>query len=183
MDPVLVEHIADCCYHFAKPWFDACDVIVSESDRGGGPMTHACALRSSKPYCLANWYSAGTDLSFGQRAYVGYSGEGRIFVNGVSPGQKVVVVDDMLSSGGTAEALFKCIEQAGGEIICSVFASEKQNQKGRERLARNFPHIRIVSLCAFNAAGKVTTAGEPKFPAYEDAAAPGPSPIPTQVAA
>eukprot|EP01004_Peranema_trichophorum_P002655 NODE_1697_length_1844_cov_47.674027_g1439_i0.p1 GENE.NODE_1697_length_1844_cov_47.674027_g1439_i0~~NODE_1697_length_1844_cov_47.674027_g1439_i0.p1 ORF type:complete len:482 (+),score=82.55 NODE_1697_length_1844_cov_47.674027_g1439_i0:71-1516(+) len=152
--PDLVEDMADCCVSMA-PFTDA-DIIVSESDRGGGPLTHACAMRTNQPYCLANWYAPNTELSSGAKANVGYSGEGNIYVSGLSPGMKVIVVDDMLSSGGTAEALFQCIQQAGGILVGAVFASEKVNTKGRTRLAKSFPNVPLISLCYFSSVGTET---------------------------
>ena len=53
----------------------------------------------------------------------------------VKPGQKVVVIDDLIATGGTVEAAIKLIEQLGGEVVKAVFLMELAGLKGREKLA------------------------------------------------
>ena len=52
----------------------------------------------------------------------------------IKPGQKVVVVDDLIATGGTVEASIKMIEALGGEVVKVVFLMELAGLKGRERL-------------------------------------------------
>lgn len=52
----------------------------------------------------------------------------------VSPGERVVLVDDLLATGGTALAACKLIERAGGEVAGVVFLIELAGLRGRERL-------------------------------------------------
>ena len=53
----------------------------------------------------------------------------------IKPGQKVVVIDDLIATGGTIEAAVKLIEELGGEVVKIVFLMELAGLKGRERLA------------------------------------------------
>ncbi|MBO5278992.1 MAG: adenine phosphoribosyltransferase [Lachnospiraceae bacterium] len=53
----------------------------------------------------------------------------------IKPGQKVVIVDDLIATGGTIEAIIKLVEQLGGEVVKIVFLMELAGLKGRERLA------------------------------------------------
>ena len=53
----------------------------------------------------------------------------------IKPGQKVVVIDDLIATGGTVEAAIKLIEQLGGEVVKAVFLMELAGLKGREKLA------------------------------------------------
>ena len=53
----------------------------------------------------------------------------------IKPGQKVVIVDDLMATGGTMEAIIKLIEQLGGEVVKICFVMELAGLKGRERLA------------------------------------------------
>lgn len=53
----------------------------------------------------------------------------------IKPGQKVVVVDDLIATGGTIEATIKLIESLGGEVVKVLFLMELAGLKGRERLA------------------------------------------------
>lgn len=52
----------------------------------------------------------------------------------IKPGQKVVLVDDLIATGGTIEASIKMIEALGGEVVKIVFLLELAGLKGRERL-------------------------------------------------
>lgn len=52
----------------------------------------------------------------------------------VKPGQKVVICDDLLATGGTVEATIKMIEELGGEVVGCCFLIELDDLKGREKL-------------------------------------------------
>ena len=53
----------------------------------------------------------------------------------IQPGQKVVIVDDLIATGGTVEATIKMVESLGGEVVKIIFLMELAGLKGRERLA------------------------------------------------
>lgn len=53
----------------------------------------------------------------------------------VRRGDEVVVVDDILATGGTADAACRLIEQAGGRVVCVVFLMELEGLGGRDKLA------------------------------------------------
>ena len=52
----------------------------------------------------------------------------------ILPGQKVVIIDDLIATGGTIEAIIKLIEQLGGEVVKIVFLMELEGLKGRDKL-------------------------------------------------
>ncbi|MEZ3487508.1 MAG: adenine phosphoribosyltransferase [Lachnospiraceae bacterium] len=52
----------------------------------------------------------------------------------VKPGQRVVIIDDLMATGGTNEAIIKLIEGLGGVVVKTVFLMELEGLKGRERL-------------------------------------------------
>ena len=54
----------------------------------------------------------------------------------IQPGQKVVLVDDLIATGGTMEASCKLVEQLGGEVVKILFLMELAGLKGREKLAK-----------------------------------------------
>ena len=55
-------------------------------------------------------------------------------MDAIQPGEKIIVVDDLLATGGTAEAGCKLIEEAGGEIIKILFLIELPELGGRKKL-------------------------------------------------
>ncbi len=52
----------------------------------------------------------------------------------IKPGQKVVVIDDLIATGGTVNAIVKMVERLGGEVVHVGFLVELAGLKGRELL-------------------------------------------------
>ena len=110
------------------------DVIVGAESRGfifGMPM----AYNLHKPFVPVRkkgklpceTISQSYDLEYGQA-------EIEIHKDAIKPGQKVVIVDDLIATGGTMEAAVKLVEELGGEVVKIVFLMELAGLKGRERL-------------------------------------------------
>jgi adenine phosphoribosyltransferase len=64
----------------------------------------------------------------------------------ILPGERVVLADDLLATGGTAGAALSLIQQAGGELVGAVFFIELGFLKGREKLTGYGP---VHSLLCF----------------------------------
>ncbi|MCI9620522.1 MAG: adenine phosphoribosyltransferase [Dorea sp.] len=58
-----------------------------------------------------------------------------IHKDAIRPGQRVVIIDDLIATGGTNEAIVKLIEGLGGKVVKTVFLMELAGLKGREKLA------------------------------------------------
>jgi adenine phosphoribosyltransferase len=58
-----------------------------------------------------------------------------VHADAISPGQRVIVHDDVLATGGTAKATVDLVEQLGGEVVGLPFIIELEFLNGRERLA------------------------------------------------
>lgn len=112
------------------------DVIAGAESRGfifGAPIAYALG----KPFVLirkkgklpCETVSAKYDLEYG-------SAEIEMHKDAIMPGQKVVLVDDLIATGGTIEAGAKLVEELGGEVVKIIFLMELAGLKGRERLAK-----------------------------------------------
>ncbi len=64
----------------------------------------------------------------------------------IAPGQRVLLVDDLLATGGTMEATLQLVKQLGGEVAGLAFAVELDFLKGRER----FPEYDVFSLLHYS---------------------------------
>lgn len=53
----------------------------------------------------------------------------------IKPGQRVVIVDDLIATGGTTQAMIKLIEQLGGVVVKICFVIELQGLRGRDHLS------------------------------------------------
>ena len=67
-------------------------------------------------------------------------------LDAVEPGQKVIIVDDLLATGGTMEATVKLVQQLGGHIAGLGFAVELDFVKGRDK----FKDYDVFSLLHYN---------------------------------
>jgi len=56
----------------------------------------------------------------------------------VSPGQKVLIIDDLLATGGTVDATIQIVEKLGGKVVGCAFLIELTELNGRERIG-NYP--------------------------------------------
>ena len=75
--------------------------------------------------------SRSYDLEYGKA-------EVEIHKDAVRPGQRVVIVDDLIATGGSAEAAAKLVEDLGGVVVKMLFVMELSGLKGREKL-KNYP--------------------------------------------
>lgn len=112
------------------------DVIVGAESRGfifGAPIAYALGksfvLARKKGKLPCETVSIDYDLEYGSATI-------EMHKDAIKPGQKVVVVDDLIATGGTIEASCKLIEQLGGEVVKVLFLMELAGLKGRERLAK-----------------------------------------------
>lgn len=83
-------------------------------------------------------HSATYNLEYG-------TDELHIHQDAIKPGQKILIADDVLATGGTVGAVIKLIEKMGGEIVECAFLGEIEPLKGREKVA---PH-KTFSLLKF----------------------------------
>ncbi|MCM3388053.1 adenine phosphoribosyltransferase [Ureibacillus chungkukjangi] len=59
-------------------------------------------------------------------------------MDAIKPGQKVLIVDDLLATGGTVDATIQLIEKLGGEVAGCAFIIELNELNGREKIG-NYP--------------------------------------------
>jgi len=64
----------------------------------------------------------------------------------IQPGQRVIIVDDLLATGGTMDATIKLVKQLGGEIVGLTVAIELDFLKGRAK----FPEYDVFSLLHYD---------------------------------
>ncbi|MCI8533478.1 MAG: adenine phosphoribosyltransferase [Lachnospiraceae bacterium] len=112
------------------------DVIAGTESRGfifGMPV----AYNLGKPFVLVRkkgklpreTVSMEYELEYG-------SAEIEMHRDSIRPGQKVVLIDDLIATGGTIEAAAKLVELLGGEVVKMVFLMELAGLKGRDRLKK-----------------------------------------------
>jgi len=109
------------------------DVVVGSESRGflfGAPV----AYKMGKGFILARKkgklprevISEDYDLEYGTATI-------EMHKDAIKPGQKAVIIDDLIATGGTTEAIIKLIEREGGKVVRLGFVIELAGLKGREK--------------------------------------------------
>ena len=111
------------------------DVVVGPESRGfifGVPVAYAAKKGfvpvRKKGKLPREVLQTSYDLEYGSATI-------EIHKDAILPGQKVVIVDDLIATGGTIEAMISLIEQLGGEVVKICFVMELEGLKGREKLS------------------------------------------------
>ncbi len=112
------------------------DVVVGPESRGfifGVPVAYSMkkafvpVRKKGKLPCET--VSMEYDLEYGSAVI-------EMHKDSIKPGQKVVIIDDLIATGGTIEAITKLVEQLGGEVVKIVFLMELAGLDGRKKLAK-----------------------------------------------
>ena len=121
------------------------DVIVAVEARGylfGAPMAHALglALAPVRKVGKLPYRTLGVEyaLEYGSTTV-------EIHEDGIRPGQRALLVDDLLATGGTLRAAQDLVAKAGGESVGAVVLIELVDLSGRERLG-DYPVHALISL-------------------------------------
>ncbi|MCR5279253.1 MAG: adenine phosphoribosyltransferase [Lachnospiraceae bacterium] len=110
------------------------DVVVGPESRGfifGTPLAYI----NHKPFVLirkkgklpCETVAKSYDLEYGQATI-------EIHKDAIKPGQKVLIVDDLIATGGTTKAMIELIEELGGKVSGVVVLMELAGLKGRDKL-------------------------------------------------
>lgn len=142
-DPEGLRYAIDCMSEKCQPLNP--DYIVGMESRGflfGMPLAYKLGvgfIPVRKPGKLpAVCHSVEYELEYGTDRL-------DMHQDAIAPGQRVLVVDDLIATGGTAGATAKLLEQAGAELVGFCFLIELCDLGGRQKL----PAVPIVSLIQY----------------------------------
>lgn len=115
------------------------DVIVGSESRGflfGAPVAYAMGkgfvLARKKGKLPREVISEEYALEYGTATI-------EMHTDAIKPGQKVVIIDDLIATGGTTDAVVKLVERLKGEIVSIGFVIELAGLKGMERFEKYHP--------------------------------------------
>lgn len=110
------------------------DLILGSESRGfvfGAPVAYAMnkgfVLVRKKGKLPRETISEDYELEYGKATL-------EMHIDSIKKGQKVVIVDDLIATGGTTGAIIKMIERLGGEVVKICFVIELAGLKGRDAL-------------------------------------------------
>jgi len=124
--------------------YSAIDKVVVIESRGfifGSPIAYhleAGIVPVRKPGKLpAQTYAEEYALEYGTNTL-------EIHQDAIEPGERVIIVDDLLATGGTVEAAIKLVNRFGGQIVGISVLAELVDLKGRERIG-DYPVQSLVT--------------------------------------
>ncbi|MAZ24050.1 MAG: adenine phosphoribosyltransferase [Euryarchaeota archaeon] len=118
------------------------DLVVSV-EAMGLPLLAAVGEVSGKPTVVIRKRSYGMEGEVRVDVSTGYS-ESTTYINDIKAGERILIVDDVISTGGTLEPILEAIEDMGAVLQDIIIAIEKGD--GRERLAEERPNWPIRTL-------------------------------------
>ena len=109
----------------------------------GLPLTAQLSMATGLPLIIARKRSYGLEGEVEIDQSTGYS-KGAMYLNDLKKGERIVILDDVLSTGGTLKAVIEGVRRAGAQVAEIVTVVEKGG--GMKRLQEDYPGIRIQSL-------------------------------------
>jgi adenine phosphoribosyltransferase len=126
---LIVERLGGVCF----------DIVAGEEDKGAHLVT-AVSLLTRVPLVLARSYVYPIASVMVSAVVVDLESEylvGKLILNGISRGARIVLVEDTISTGGTMIALIKAIRAAGAEVVRAFAVVEKVGPSGVARVLAN----------------------------------------------
>ena len=156
VEPEVMNRVGGEIAKLIAPWHP--DLLLT-AEASGIPPALACSLATGVPMVYAKKYvGPGNRYTFGRDVASPTKGtEYRVEVSRrvLSPGARVVVIDDFLAGGRTAEALGEIIVEAGSRPVGFCFAIEKAYTEGRDRLEAHGWEVKSLVRIAGIANGEV----------------------------
>jgi len=131
--------------------FNQATKIGGEEDKGA-ILVASTSLATGLPFGMARWYPAGLEGEVSVDFEMEYA-SGQLFLNGIEENDKVIIVDDMISTGGTMLALIQAVQLAKGKIVDIICVAEKIEYDGVQRIAKETGY-QVKTLLKISIAGE-----------------------------
>lgn len=120
LEPGLLNDVTDRIIDLLEPDFDK--ILTIEAM--GIHIGTALSLRTGKPLSIIRKrkYDLPGEVKVDQST--GYS-KGELFINGLSKGDRLVIIDDVISTGGTLKAVWTAVKSVGADIVDTVVVIER----------------------------------------------------------
>ncbi len=150
VEPGLLEDIAD--YVIENYDMESVDKIVGIQSMGI-PLATALSLKSRVPFLIIRKRSYGLVGEVQVHQETGY-GESELFINGLSEGDNIILMDDVVSTGGTLTSVINTLDDMGVNIVGIIIPLEKDD--GRVNVEKNTNHKLDTLVKIKMVDGKVT---------------------------
>ena len=140
LDPSVLNAVVELIE--TKVDWNSVDLILG-IEAMGLPLTSPLSMRNNRPQVVVRKRSYGLEGELSINQSTGYS-KGSMYLNDVQEGERILIVDDVLSTGGTLDAIIKGVESLGAIIESVIVVVEKG--PGLQQLQEKYPHIQISSI-------------------------------------
>lgn len=140
MNPEVLTAITELV--LARVDWSGVDVLLG-IEAMGLPLTAPLSMATGIPLVVARKRSYGLEGEVKIDQSTGYS-KGAMYLNDLKQNERVAIIDDVLSTGGTLEAVIEGVRRTGAEVAEIIAVVEKGG--GLVRLQGMYPDIRIQSL-------------------------------------
>lgn len=107
--------------------------IIGEEERGGY-ITACLSLKANLPFCLAKQNPCKIPGEVGVKFHMTYNDNMTMYLNGLSAKDKVIIIDDIVDSGGTMIAIINTLQKMNIEIVKAIVLVERIEKQGIRRI-------------------------------------------------
>lgn len=140
LEPNVLEAIIDLSVPLIN--WNEIDIILG-IEAMGLPLLAPLSMRTGIPMIIARKRQYGLEGEVEINQETGYS-KGSLFLNDIKPGEKIVIIDDVLSTGGTIKSVIEGVKKTGANIQNTIIVVEKGS--GMAKLQSDYPEIKFDSL-------------------------------------
>ncbi len=140
LDPSVLTAVVELIEDAVK--WNSIDLVLG-IEAMGLPLTSPLSMRNNRPQVVVRKRSYGLEGELAIDQSTGYS-KSSMFLNDINKGERILIVDDVLSTGGTLDAIIQGVESLGAVIASVVVVIEKG--PGLVQLQEKYPHIEISSI-------------------------------------
>lgn len=148
LEPNVLQAIVDLTEPLVD--WDNIDIILG-IEAMGLPLTAPLAMRTGVPMVIARKRNYGLEGEVQIDQQTGYS-KGSIYLNDIKAGERIAIIDDVLSTGGTMRSVIEGVKQTKASVENIVIVVEKGD--GMQNLKQDYPSIRFDSLVKLHMDGE-----------------------------
>ena len=140
LEPNVLDAIIELSFRLIN--WENIDLILG-IEAMGLPLIAPLSMRTNIPMVIARkrQYELEGEIEVNQKT--GYS-KGNLFLNDIRPGEKIAIIDDVISTGGTIRSVIEGVKRTGALIESIVVVVEKG--VGMKMLQNDYPNIKFDSL-------------------------------------
>lgn len=128
-----------------------CDKLLTEEDKGG-ILLAAVALQTGIPFGMVRWVPNQLVTQVSEIFSCEYVKQGTLYLSGIEKNDRVVIIDDIISTGGTMIGIIKTLMKIGANIKDIIVLAEKSEYNGVEKVKKE-TGMNVRSLIKISVSG------------------------------